>query len=87
MGFRQQLDQAQTIAESAFRALHEKLESGVLFLPIQKELRADPHPYYRRLRERDPVHRSRLAGGWMLSREHSQYKRGCPITGPMTIPG
>ena len=76
MGVRQQLDQAQTIAESAFRALHEKLESGVLFLPIQKELRADPHPYYRRLRERDPVHRSRLAGGWMLSREHSQYKRG-----------
>ena len=68
MGFRQQLDQAQTIAESAFRALHEKLESGVLFLPIQKELRADPHPYYRRLRERDPVHRSRLAGGWVLSR-------------------
>ncbi len=68
MGFRQQLDQAQTIAESAFRALHEKLESGVVFLPIQKELRADPHPYYRRLRERDPVHRSRLAGGWVLSR-------------------
>jgi len=68
MGFRQQLDQAQTIAESAFRALHEKLESGVLFLPIQKELRSDPHPYYRRLRERDPVHRSRLAGGWVLSR-------------------
>ena len=68
MGFRQQFDQAQTIAEFAFRALHEKLESGVIFLPIQKQLRANPHPYYRRLRERDPVHRSRLAGGWVLSR-------------------
>ncbi len=28
MGFRQPLDQAQTIAEFAFRALHEKLGSG-----------------------------------------------------------
>jgi cytochrome P450 len=68
MGFRQRVDQLQTLAESAFRLMHERLESGVTFLPIQKQLRADPHPYYRRLRERDPVHRSRLAGGWVLSR-------------------
>ena len=68
MQFRQQLDRIQTIAEFAFRGLHEKLESGVVFFPIQKHLRADPHPHYRKLRERDPVHRSRLAGGWVLSR-------------------
>jgi cytochrome P450 len=68
MSFRQRLDQAQTIAEFAFHALHEQLESGITFFPIRKELRADPHPYYRRLRERDPVHRSRLADGWVLSR-------------------
>ena len=52
----------------AFHALHEQLESGIVFLPIRKSLRADPHPYYRKLRERDPVHRSRIAGGWVLSR-------------------
>jgi len=68
MGLRQSLDQIQTYAEHGVRYLHERLESGVVFFPLQQELRADPHPYYRRLRERDPVHRSRLGGGWVLSR-------------------
>lgn len=68
MGIRQRIDQLQGLAEVLVRAAHEKLESGITFLPIRKELRADPHPYYRALRERDPVHKSRLAGGWVLSR-------------------
>jgi cytochrome P450 len=68
MGIRQRLDQWQTIAELVVRAAHEKIESGVVFAPLRKGLRSDPHPFYRRLRERDPVHRSRLADGWVLSR-------------------
>jgi cytochrome P450 len=68
MGLRTSLDQARTIAEFALYYLHERIESGVAFFPMRKELRSDPHPYYRMLRERDPVHRSRLAGGWVLSR-------------------
>jgi cytochrome P450 len=68
MGIRQRFDQWQTIAEFAVRGAHEWLESGVVFLPIRKQLRIDPHPFYRMLRERDPVHRSRLGDGWVLSR-------------------
>lgn len=68
MDIRQRVDRFQTLAETLVRLAHEKLESGVVFLPIQKHLRADPHPHYKALRERDPVHRSRLAGGWVLSR-------------------
>jgi hypothetical protein len=73
MGLRTSLDQARTIAEFALYYLHERIESGVAFFPMRKELRSDPHPWYRMLRERDPVHRSRLAGGWVLSRyDHVQ---------------
>ena len=68
MGMRQRVDRWQTIAEAVVRAAHERLESGIVFLPVRKQLRVDPHPFYRTLRERDPVHRSRLAGGWVLSR-------------------
>ena len=48
--------------------LRERLESGVSFNPLASRLREDPYPHYRRLRERDPVHRSRLAQGWVLTR-------------------
>jgi len=68
MGLRQQLDRVQVGVEAAVWMLREQLESGVVFFPMRKSLRSDPHPHYRMLRERDPVHRSRLAGGWVLSR-------------------
>src|SRR5262245_3291205 len=68
MSVRTSVDQARTIAEFAFHFLHEQIESGIAFFPLRKALRSDPHPYYRRLRERDPVHRSRLADGYVLSR-------------------
>jgi cytochrome P450 len=41
--------------------------SEVLFNPFLPEFHADPYPFYRRLRERDPVHRSPL-GFWVLTR-------------------
>jgi cytochrome P450 len=39
----------------------------VLFDPFLPEFHADPYPFYRRLREQDPVHRSAL-GFWVLTR-------------------
>jgi len=46
----------------------EKLATGIVFNPTSAEMRADPYPFYRRLRESDPMHRSWAGGGWVLSR-------------------
>ena len=46
----------------------ERLETGVVFNPMYPPLRSDPYPFYAKLREKDPVHRSRAGGGWVLSR-------------------
>jgi len=46
----------------------ERLRGGVAYNPLDRRYRADPYPLYRELRERDPFHRSRLAGGWVLTR-------------------
>ncbi len=46
----------------------EKLATGLVFNPSSAEMRADPYPFYRRLRETDPMHRSWAGGGWVLSR-------------------
>ena len=55
---------------SATRGLmgYERLTSGVVWDPISIAATADPYPMYARLRERDPVHRSRLTRGPILSR-------------------
>jgi cytochrome P450 len=68
VGLRQRYDRLQTVAEFAVYLVHERLESGIVWNPMRRALREDPHPFYRRLRERDPVHRSRLGDGWVLSR-------------------
>jgi cytochrome P450 len=68
MGLRQRIDQIQTAAEFGVWLVQERIESGIVWNPLDRRLRDDPHPCYRRLRERDPVHRSRLADGWVLSR-------------------
>ncbi|PKB84057.1 MAG: hypothetical protein BZY88_00805 [SAR202 cluster bacterium Io17-Chloro-G9] len=48
--------------------LREWLDAGATFNPISPKLRTDPYTVYRRLREKDPVHRSRLFNGWVLSK-------------------
>ncbi len=54
----------------ALRALllRERVESGVSFNLVSPRLYDDPYSIYRRLREKDPVHRSRLFDGWVLSK-------------------
>ncbi len=46
----------------------ERLESGVAFTFGGQGFLEDPHSVYRELRERDPVHRSRLVRGWVFTR-------------------
>lgn len=65
---------SERIETSVFRAVarsligYERLRYGAAFDPLSREHHVDPHPGYRRLRERDPFHRSIAAGGWILSR-------------------
>lgn len=46
----------------------ERAQTGVAFNPLSSRYRSNPYPTYERLRTKDPVHRSRLTGGLMLSR-------------------
>ena len=47
---------------------YERLESGVAYNPVSDEVARDPYAVYRRLRDRDPVHRMRLIDAWVLTR-------------------
>ena len=50
----------------------ERLESGVAYNPLSDEVARDPYAVYRRLRDRDPIHRMRLVDAWVLTRyEHA----------------
>ncbi len=49
-------------------SLWERLESGVSWNLTSRGFLEDPQPSYRRLREKSPVHRSRLVRGWVFSR-------------------
>jgi len=51
----------------AFNAV-EYARTGVAFNPLDRRYYGDPYPLYRRLREKDPLHRSRLLGGYVLTR-------------------
>ena len=50
----------------------ERVETGCVFNPLLNPLlrqaREWPYPLYQRLRERDPIHRSRAIRGWFLFR-------------------
>ena len=46
----------------------ERWQSGVAFNPLSNRTAQDPYPVYAALRERDPVHRSRLMNAWLFSR-------------------
>ena len=48
--------------------VRERLSSGVAYNPLSSSLHANPYPKYRQLREKDPVHRSPMLGGWVLTR-------------------
>ena len=68
MAFRTRLNEAAFGAEMAGRYLWEKLRTGIVFNPQSKRLHEDPHAFYRELREKDPVHRSGLIDGLVLTR-------------------
>ena len=46
----------------------ERWQSGVAYNPLSAQTAQDPYPVYAALRERDPVHRSRLMNSWLFSR-------------------
>ena len=69
---------------------YERLESGVAYNPLSDEVARDPYAVYRRLRDKDPVHRMRLVDAWVLTRyEHADavlresqalLRRGSPLS-------
>ena len=46
----------------------ERWRSGVVYNPLSARMAQDPYPEYAALRERSPVHRSRLLNAWVFSR-------------------
>jgi cytochrome P450 len=57
----------QTVAVTGLTTL-ERLQTGVAYNPLTKGYLEDPYPLYRKIQSRDPVHRSRLVSGWVLTR-------------------
>jgi cytochrome P450 len=59
-----------TMQMAAFSALiaAERVQTGVAFNPMRRSFRVDPYPAYRKLQSKDPFHRSRPIGGWVLTR-------------------
>jgi cytochrome P450 len=57
----------QTVAVRVLTGI-ERARYGVAFNPLQREFRRDPYPTYKALQTKDPFHRSRLVGGWVLTR-------------------
>ena len=47
---------------------YERLESGVAYNPVAEEVARDPYAVYRKIRDKDPVHRMRLVDAWVLTR-------------------
>src|SRR5215470_3511473 len=68
MRVREKVDDVLFALEMVARAGGEWISTGAIFNPLRRELRVDPYPFYRRLREKDPIHRSYPASGWVLSR-------------------
>lgn len=68
MSLRVQLDTAAEAARGLGLMALEQVTTGIAFNPLLAELRVDPHPYYRRLREKDPFHRTWAGDGWVVSR-------------------
>ena len=62
------LDTTWLMLDMGTRLAVERVTRGIAFNPTSAALREDPHTVYRELRERDPVHRSYPASGWVFSR-------------------
>jgi pimeloyl-[acyl-carrier protein] synthase len=73
MSWKVKVDTATFALEFVLNAGLDRLTRGRNFNPMRKELRSDPHPYYRTMRERDPVHRSRVVDGLVLTRYDDCY--------------
>ena len=48
--------------------VRERFQSGVTYNPLSARMAQDPYPFYARLRDRDPVHRSRVINAWLFTR-------------------
>ena len=48
--------------------LRERWSSGAVYNPLSAAVAQDPYPQYADLRERSPVHRSRLMNAWVFTR-------------------
>jgi cytochrome P450 len=61
---------ANTIQAVAVRTLTaiERARTGVAFNPLARQFRDDPYPIYKRLRQKDPIHRSLLLRGAVVTR-------------------
>jgi len=68
MSLRVRIDDAAAAARGLSLMAWERLATGIVFNPLRKELRSDPHPFYRALREQDPFHRTWAGDGWVVSR-------------------
>jgi cytochrome P450 len=68
MALREKLDDAVQGIVGLARMGLERVETGIAFNFLDRELRVDPYPFYHELREKDPIHRCRNADGWILSR-------------------
>ena len=68
MSLRTRIDDATALIRGTALLAVEKLETGIVFNPIDPAYRSDPYPLYAKLRNTDPFHRCRNADGWVLSR-------------------
>ena len=48
--------------------VQERWQSGVTYNPLSARMAQDPYPFYALLRDRDPVHRSRVINAWLFTR-------------------
>ncbi len=55
-------------ARTSVLRVAERIHTGIVYQPNHPSFRADPYPFYQRLREADPFHRTFVEGGWILSR-------------------
>jgi cytochrome P450 len=68
MSLRTRIDDLAELIRGVTLLAVERLQTGIVFNPMYAPLRSDPYPFYARLREKDPLHRSWAADGWVLSR-------------------